>query len=457
ALFYFGFMRASWVESWAWRIVLAPTVFFAVAALQWMMIRAVTAVKHVSVFHEEDVHISITNLTKVFGADSRFARDWKIKRRREAGMRARGEPLVNKRHLREDLIWKIPLLGLLVYFHNYFDNLAWLFITACATWVSLYDLVQTIGKLVEGDAFLDIDLHESRWRRVLWRSAVRLPAFIWVCYFYWELRAQLWLAVLFFVVALLLHWLHDLAGQARRDGIDTSAPGGPLSRLKRAALRIPVVAGVRPQVHALSGVNLEIGKGVFGLLGPNGAGKTTLMRLLTNIYEPTYGCVKINGRNIRHLRADVQPIIGYLPQHFGLYGNFTVWDYLTYFALLNDIFDKDERETLVKRVIREVSLEDREHDRISSLSGGMKQRVGIAQTLLHLPKIIVVDEPTAGLDPMERIRFRNLLAELGKDRIVIFSTHITEDVMSACHDLAVLDKSSVVFRGAPEEMQRMAA
>ncbi len=148
--------------------------------------------------------------------------------------------------------------------------------------------------------------------------------------------------------------------------------------------------------------------------------------------------------------------MGYLPQHFGLYGNFTVWDYLNYFALLNDIFDKNEREPLVERVIHEVHLDDRKHDKISSLSGGMKQRVGIAQTLLHLPKIIVVDEPTAGLDPIERIRFRNLLAELGRDRIVIFSTHITEDVMSACHDLAVLNRGCVIFRGAPEQLQRMA-
>ena len=133
-----------------------------------------------------------------------------------------------------------------------------------------------------------------------------------------------------------------------------------------------------------------------------------------------------------------------------------MWDYLAYFALLNDIFDKAEREALVERAIRDVHLEDRKHDKIDSLSGGMKQRVGIAQTLLHLPKIIVVDEPTAGLDPIERIRFRNLLAELGKDRIVIFSTHITEDVMNTCHDLAVLNDGRVLFQGSPEDLRQMA-
>ena len=456
ALFYFGFMRAGWVESWIWRTVLAPTAFFTIAALVWLVIRAVTAVKHVSVFQDEEVHISITNLTKTFGADNRFVRDWKTKRRREAGMRERGEPLVNKRHLRQDLIWKIPLFGLILYFHVYFENLGWLFVAACATWAALYDLVRTIGMLVEGGAFLDLDLHRSRWRRMLWRGALRLPAFTWACYFFWRLRGQLWLAILFVVMALLLHWIHDLAVQARRAGPGAFGQKGLWGRLKRAVLRIPVIAGVKSQVHALTGVNLEIGKGMFGLLGPNGSGKTTLMRILCNIYEPSCGCVTINGRNIRHHRADVQPIMGYLPQHFGLYGNFTVWDYLTYFALLNDILDKDERETLVESVIRDMHLDDRKHDKIASLSGGMKQRVGIAQTLLHLPKIIVVDEPTAGLDPEERVRFRNLLAELGKERIVVFSTHITEDVMGACDDLAVLSEGQVVFRGSPEELQRTA-
>ena len=456
ALFYFGFMRAGWIESWVWRIVLAPTAFFAAAAIIWTAMRLVTAVKHESIFEREDIHISITNLTKIFGVDAPIVRDWNKKRRREMGMRERGEPVVNKRHVREDLIWKLSLLGLLIYFHTYLDNRGWLFVTACATWASLYDLVYSAGMLIEGDTFFDIDRHTSRLRRVAWGAALRLPTCALAWYFYWRLGAQLWVTILFLIVAFSLHWLRHLAARARRGEIDTSDQRGVLNRLKRAALRIPVVAGVKPQVHALTGVNLEIGKGAFGLLGPNAAGKTTLMRILCSIYEPTRGCVEINGRNIRHLRADVQPIMGYLPQHFGLYGNFTVWDYLDYFALLNDIFDKDEREPLVERVIHEVHLDDRKHDKISSLSGGMKQRVGIAQTLLHLPKIIVVDEPTAGLDPIERIRFRNLLAELGRDRIVIFSTHITEDVMSACHDLAVLNRGCVVFRGAPEKLQRMA-
>ena len=456
ALFYFGFMRGGWIESWIFRTVLAPAAFFAVAAIVWTVIRIVTAVTHTSVFEGEDIHISINNLTKIFGADKHMVRDWKLKRRREKGMRERGEPVVNKSHVREDLVWKIPLFGLLIYFHIYFENPFWLFVTACTTWFSLYDLVRSAGLLIEGDDLDDMGLHRSRLRRVFWTVALRLPAVALVCYFYFRLRAELWFAIFFLVVALILHWLNRLAAKARRGEIDVAGRSGMFAALRRVALRMPVVAGVKPQVKALTGVNLEIGKGMFGLLGPNGAGKTTLMRILCNIYEPTRGCIEINGRNVRGLRSDVQPIIGYLPQHFGLHQNYTVWNYLNHFALLGDIFDKDEREALVERAIREVNLEERKHDKIKSLSGGMKQRVGIAQTLLHLPKIIVVDEPTAGLDPMERIRFRNLLAELGKDRVVVFSTHITEDVMSSCHDLAVLNEGRVVFRGAPGELQRMA-
>jgi len=456
ALFYFGFMRAGWVESWIWRTVLAPSAFFAVAAIVWMVRRLLTAVAYVSVFEGEDIRISMSNLTKVFGADNRVVRDWRKKLRRERGMRRRGMPVVNKRHVREDLVWKIPLFGLLVYFHTYFSEPFWLFVTACATWVSIYDLVRSVGMLVEGDDFLEIDVHRSIWRRLLWAGALRMPTFALVFYFYYRLRAYLWMTIMFLVIALFLHWLHDLAARARRGERDLSRRKGVWGRIERTMLRVPIVAGVRPQVEALSGVTLEIGKGMFGLLGPNGAGKTTLMRILCNIYEPTRGCVEINGRNIGTYRADVQPILGYLPQHFGLYQNFTVWDYLHYFALLNGIYEEDERTELVEKALDEVNLDERRHDKIKSLSGGMKQRVGIAQTLLHLPKVIVVDEPTAGLDPMERIRFRNLLAELGKDRIVIFSTHITEDVSSSCHDLAVLNRGRVIFRGAPEELRRAA-
>jgi ABC-type multidrug transport system ATPase subunit len=145
-----------------------------------------------------------------------------------------------------------------------------------------------------------------------------------------------------------------------------------------------------------------------------------------------------------------------LPQDFGLYENMTPLEYLNYHALTNGIYEQTTRQELIEKLLNGVGLWERRDDKIKTFSGGMKQRVGIAQTLLHLPQIIVVDEPTAGLDPRERIRFRNLLAELAKERIVIFSTHIVEDISSTCHDLAVLNGGRVIYRGSPEAMQQQA-
>ncbi len=215
---------------------------------------------------------------------------------------------------------------------------------------------------------------------------------------------------------------------------------------------IPRVGRDKERVAALRGLSLDIGAGMFGLLGPNGAGKTTLMRVICNIYEQSRGTVSISGRDPREHRDAVQSLVGYLPQNFGVYENFTAWELLNYYALLNEIYDREEREKLVTSVLNRVALFERKDEKLKGYSGGMKQRVGIATALLHLPRIIVVDEPTAGLDPKERIRFRNLLAELAKERIVIFSTHIVEDISGTCNRVAVMDKGRVIFDGTVEEM-----
>ncbi len=219
---------------------------------------------------------------------------------------------------------------------------------------------------------------------------------------------------------------------------------------------LPFIRPLRPQVRALHGVDLEIGEGMFGLLGPNGAGKTTLMRLIVGVLEASHGSIKINDRMLAEHRAVIHGAIGYLPQDFGLYENMTPLEHLNYHALTNGIYEPAIRRELIEHLLHSVGLWERRDDQIKTFSGGMKQRVGIAQTLLHLPQIIVVEEPTAGLDPRERIRFRNLLAALAKERIVIFSTHIVEDISSTCHDLAVLDGGRVIYRGSPEDMQRRA-
>jgi ABC-type multidrug transport system ATPase subunit len=180
------------------------------------------------------------------------------------------------------------------------------------------------------------------------------------------------------------------------------------------------------------------------------------MRIICGILEQSYGKVWINGMDTQKKREELQGLIGYLPQEFGSYENMTGHEYLHYQAMLKNIIDAKTREDRVTYCLKAVHMEDRRHEKISSYSGGMKQRMGIAQILLHLPRILVVDEPTAGLDPRERIRFRNLLVELSRDRVVIFSTHIIEDISSSCYKVAVLNKGVMMYLGKPIEMTKEA-
>ena len=194
---------------------------------------------------------------------------------------------------------------------------------------------------------------------------------------------------------------------------------------------------------------------MFGLLGPNGAGKTTMMRIICQVLKPSSGSVVFDDVNITRY-GPVQGLIGYLQQYFGLYEHMTAYQYLDYRALLEGFRDPGLRRERVAASLAQVNLGQRQDDLIGSFSGGMKQRVGIAQTLLHLPQIIVVDEPTAGLDPVERIRFRNLLARISQERIVIFSTHIVEDISGSCKRLAVLNSGRILYQGTPRQMRDLA-
>ena len=206
---------------------------------------------------------------------------------------------------------------------------------------------------------------------------------------------------------------------------------------------IPVIGKKKIPFKALKGVSFEIEHGMFGLLGPNGAGKSTLMRIICGILEPSYGQITINGIDTKVKREELQGLIGYLPQEFGMYENLTAWEFLNYMGILKKLYNRKMREERMDYVLNAVHMTGHKHEKIGSYSGGMKQRIGIAQILLHLPRILVVDEPTAGLDPRERIRFRNLLVELSKERIVIFSTHIIEDVASSCNQVAVVNNGEV--------------
>ena len=240
--------------------------------------------------------------------------------------------------------------------------------------------------------------------------------------------------------------------------INVERAKGRLRRIwYRMVKTIPIIGKQRKPFKALRGVSFEIRTGMFGLLGPNGAGKSTLMRIICGILEQSYGCIWINGLDTRIYREELQSLIGFLPQEFGTYENMTAWEFLDYQAILKGVIDTNLRRQRIEYVLKAVRMYERRDDKIGSFSGGMKQRIGIALTLLHLPRILIVDEPTAGLDPRERIRFRNLLVELSRDRVVIFSTHIIEDISSSCNQVVVVDKGDMKYFGNPTDMVQLAA
>ncbi len=209
--------------------------------------------------------------------------------------------------------------------------------------------------------------------------------------------------------------------------------------------------GARPPegVEALRNVDLSIEKGMFGLLGPNGAGKTTLLHAMTGLIRPTCGYIEINGYDMARQDREARAQIGYLPQSFGLHGQLTARQYLDYYSLILGIRDRAARERNIAAVLDQVGLAHAADERVSTFSGGMARRLGIARLLLTLPSVIIVDEPTAGLDPIERVKFRVLLSQLAQDRIVILSTHIIDDISSSCRRLAVLNRGRIVFDGTP--------
>lgn len=205
-------------------------------------------------------------------------------------------------------------------------------------------------------------------------------------------------------------------------------------------------------VQALKSVSLEIGKGMFGLLGPNGAGKSTLMRTIAALQAPDEGRILLDGVDILRYPQSVRENLGYLPQEFGVYPKVSALDLLDHIALLKGLQDKHERKQQVLALLQQTNLYQVRKKAVSSFSGGMKQRFGIAQALLGHPRLLIVDEPTAGLDPEERNRFHNLLSELGENMVVILSTHIVEDVRDLCTRMAVLVEGRLELTGKPGEL-----
>jgi len=208
----------------------------------------------------------------------------------------------------------------------------------------------------------------------------------------------------------------------------------------------------RGGVQALKPINMTIGQGLFGLLGPNGAGKTTLMRMLVTLLKPSGGTARYGELDLKKDRSKIRRMLGYLPQQFSTFPKLRTWEFLDYSARLAGLRGASRSEA-VDHMLETVSLYEARDRMANRLSGGMKRRLGIAQALLGEPQVLVVDEPTIGLDPEERLKFRNLLSEMsGKDKVIILSTHIVGDISSSCECMAMLNKGEVVYNGSPEEL-----
>ncbi len=409
---------------------------------------------------EADIHISVRNLVKIYDWPGRVSRQWKsgLLIRRRLGLEKSylipaGQP--DGYPVFIELGWQFALLGFGVWFTWFFvGNRLWVFFLSFVVYAATLYLWRKVRE------YLYVRFEGSRVvkyaNRIIFWS---LPPLILFALFRRLDNSNLvgTVGVLWaFCIA-----VYVTSGYLYEKEINIERVKGRFVGLRRSWFRlvkgIPLIGKRRRPFKALRGVSFEIRTGMFGLLGPNGAGKSTLMRIICGILEQSYGSIWINGLDTRIYREELQSLIGFLPQEFGTYENMSSWEFLDYQAILKGLVDPGLRRERLEYVLRAVHMFDRKNEKIGSFSGGMKQRIGIALILLHLPRILVVDEPTAGLDPRERIRFRNLLVELSKDRIVIFSTHIIEDISSSCSQVAVINKGSLKYFGDPVDMVGMAA
>ena len=401
---------------------------------------------------EQEVSISIRNLVKIY--------DWsnRLKRQVDGGVNIRRRlGLDNQYHTLRDFvssIWQFVLYGFMIYFtYIFLESKLWIFILSFAIYASTLYLWRKIRK------YLYFKFPSSKvvkyLNRILFWALPMLVLF--------GLYMRMDNVGLVFIVAfigIVVMTIYLTSNYLYRNNVNIERIKGRMSNTKRNYYRIvksiPVIGKKTTPFKALRGVSFDIKTGMFGLLGPNGAGKSTLMRIICGILEQSYGTIWINGLDTREHREELQGLIGFLPQEFGTYENMSSWEFLDYQAILKGLTDSVVRKERLEYVLKAVHMYDRKDAKIGSFSGGMKQRIGIALILLHLPRILVVDEPTAGLDPRERIRFRNLLVELSKNRIVIFSTHIIEDISSSCNQVAVINRGELKYFGDPIDMIEMA-
>lgn len=401
----------------------------------------------------EEIHISVRNLVKIYDWPGRISRQW------SSGLHIRQHlGMSNEYHSLKDfvnVIWQFGMLLFGIYFTWFFiDDRLWIFLLSFAIYATILYLWRKVRE------YLYFRFAESKTvkyiNRVIFWSIP--PIILFMLFLKMDNTNLVGVVGVLWAFCIAVYISSQYLYEKE---INIERIKGRMAGLRRSWFRmvkgIPLIGKQRKPFKALRGVSFEIRTGMFGLLGPNGAGKSTLMRVICGILEQSYGSIWINGLDTRIYREELQSLIGFLPQEFGTYENMSSWEFLDYQAILKGITDTALRNERLEYVLKAVHMYERKDDKIGSFSGGMKQRIGIALILLHLPRILVVDEPTAGLDPRERIRFRNLLVELSRDRIVIFSTHIIEDISSSCSQVVVINKGDLKYFGDPINMVDMAA
>lgn len=440
-------------DSLLWRLGYLIGAIILVPGATWFIESSLRQANSRIIPPNEEIHISIRNLVKIYGRPNEFQREWQSgeRTRERLGLQTTYRSLKDLK----TLVWMLPVTGFLIYFTYFYQTLTFwaIFFAICTWWL-------TAKIILIGKAYFT-----AQNKRGVWGMQILLIT----VYYISPLFSLIWASVRFsdsgLPVLLGLFWYIGiaasyLANRIHKYNINIDLIEGRFRNLKksiyRTATKIPVIGYKKKPFKALNAVSMDIHTGMFGLLGPNGAGKTTLMRIICGIFEQSYGKIFINGIDTQKKREELQGLIGYLPQEFGTYENLTSWEFLEYQALLKGIYHPKTRRQRITEVLEAVHMYENKDKKIGGFSGGMKQRIGIAQTLLNLPRILVVDEPTAGLDPRERIRFRNLLVELSRNRIVIFSTHIIEDIASSCNQVGVINKGSLKYYGTPTEMAEIA-
>ncbi len=435
--------------SFAWQLLYGVLIISGVPAVIYFIKSSLRTAKTSLVAQDEEVNITIRNLVKVYDRDNRFVREYKARVNKQKTIERKRQ--FSQKAFIKHLVWQLPLLAFAVYF-------TWWYLDA-ELWGMLFTIFNyfLLLRLYDDWFLLRAKNDDAKNRRVLQlRRIIRLtyPMLSMVVFvFRWE---ELPLAIIVGVLWYLFLVLSQSGKKLKEEALNIERISGRFATWRRSYYRllrsIPVIGKQKTPFKALKGVSLEFKTGMIGLLGPNGAGKTTLMRIICGILEQSYGKVYINGFDTQQKREELQGIIGYLPQEFGTYENMTAYEFLDYQAIVRGISEDSTRKERLEYVLKSVHMWERKDSKIASFSGGMKQRIGIAMILLHLPKILVVDEPTAGLDPRERIRFRNLLVELSRERIVLFSTHIIEDISSSCNQVAVMQKGELKYWGTPSNM-----